>query len=411
MAEKTRELTLFSVHGTWGRAKARKWFGLMDNRHAVPWYDPHSPLFSKVTSELEAKGWQVVVTPHEWSGANSLSDRLTAGDDLAKKIKAGDDLAEKVKGVTGPVAIIAHSHGGNVALQAASHLPERQILLVTLATPFLQWSAVDTPIRHAFTALPTAGAYGAITGLLLLALASNLTGAVDLPSHWSIAIGFVALLQILCHWTLLMSSFPESENAECRIAKVRHPLLVLRTADDEAGHAIGFGLALALASSTFVFWYYVAFLLLALLAVYAGPPLAWVTGDAAWRQALDSLMEAGVVRAAFQVVAVLALLYPLARLTFGREFFLRGIRTQLIANTVPESDGDLTVRSVPRPAPSAAITTEPNPPGERPNLRELLRGALPKMRHGIHSSQESGTLIADWLLRQLDSRDSRAAPT
>jgi pimeloyl-ACP methyl ester carboxylesterase len=400
MAEKLRELTIFSVHGTWGRAKPRKWFGLMDNSGAVPWYDRRSPLFRRVTSDLEAEGWQVVVRPHEWSGANSLSDRL----------KAGDALAGEISKVAGPVAIVAHSHGGNVALQAASRHPERPILLATLATPFLQWVAVDAPVRHFITGLPTAGMYGLVTWLLLMVLASAFTGPGDLPGSWLTAFGVIALLQAFSHWGLLMSGFPEGKNAECRIAEVRHPLLVLRTADDEAGHAIGFGLALALASSTLVYWFYVAFLLLMLFAVFAGPPLAWVTGDAAWQESIDFITEAAVKPVAALFIGVPALLYPLARLTYGREFFLRGIGTQLIANTVPESDGNLTVRSVPRPAPSAAVAGEPKPPGGQPGLREALRRALPALRHGIHSSEQSGEMIAGWLLRKLGSRNDPAAP-
>ena len=71
---------------------------------------------------------------HEWDYANSHFSRQEAGFELAAKISALDAKKHFHRRI-----IIAHSHGGNVALYAARHLDNQGISteIICLGTPFL----------------------------------------------------------------------------------------------------------------------------------------------------------------------------------------------------------------------------------------------------------------------------------
>jgi hypothetical protein len=68
------------------------------------------------------------VTPFSWSGANSNDARDQAAKNLAKLI---DTYSSSVR-----IIVVAHSHGGNVALLASDKLKRNRIdVLYTLGTP------------------------------------------------------------------------------------------------------------------------------------------------------------------------------------------------------------------------------------------------------------------------------------
>jgi len=69
-----------------------------------------------------------------WTGRNSASARRRAAEELAGTI------APVLEAGTREVVLVGHSHGGNIALQAAMHLKREQRMLLKfccLATPFL----------------------------------------------------------------------------------------------------------------------------------------------------------------------------------------------------------------------------------------------------------------------------------
>ncbi|MEU4475580.1 alpha/beta hydrolase [Micromonospora sp. NPDC023888] len=113
--DRTSVITL--VHGTFARD--------------APWTRPNSAL----STSLERAGCHVTRFP--WSGRNSHRARSDAAEGLTEHLQR--QLTEH------PLArhwVIAHSHGGNVALHAADRLrTERgraaRVTTVTLATPFL----------------------------------------------------------------------------------------------------------------------------------------------------------------------------------------------------------------------------------------------------------------------------------
>ena len=141
-----RPISILIVHGTWGGRKQgwRPW------RYAKPWYDIDSEFISNLTSSLGAKGFNASFTEFQWSGANSILHRWRAASKLAEFLRS------RAQQNCLPHTILAHSHGGNVALKAIDLLkgecgmysPDTRKMstnVVTLATPFLQ--VFDNPVR------------------------------------------------------------------------------------------------------------------------------------------------------------------------------------------------------------------------------------------------------------------------
>lgn len=104
------------VHGTWAR-------------HA-PWTLPKSRLRASLSRVF---GANVLFERHPWSGANRFGARSRAAAALKERIRL-----LRTRHPTVPIAIVAHSHGGNIALSAVSQLLEGSVrAVVCLSTPFL----------------------------------------------------------------------------------------------------------------------------------------------------------------------------------------------------------------------------------------------------------------------------------
>jgi hypothetical protein len=105
------------VHGTWAPD--------------ATWIQPGSKLRIRLEQHL---GQKTVFSPYTWAGSNSYEARLRAGADLRQHLL---QLCE-----THPDAehyVVAHSHGGNVALYALrdAQLAQRISGVITMCTPFL----------------------------------------------------------------------------------------------------------------------------------------------------------------------------------------------------------------------------------------------------------------------------------
>lgn len=108
------------VHGTFAKG--------------APWTRDGSILRREIAAGLGEHGRRVVFDSFEWSGRNTHRARVKAGYRLATHItelKSRYPLAKHF--------IVAHSHGGNVALFAHKHLPEalHATGIATLGTPFV----------------------------------------------------------------------------------------------------------------------------------------------------------------------------------------------------------------------------------------------------------------------------------
>jgi len=104
-------------------------------RRAAPrWFEPGSAFRRRLDKHLEAVGAAARYDEFEWSGHNSVFERDTAAVALAEKLRKQAEHFQDHKRL-----VIAHSHGGNVAMRALYHLRDENqpILLVTMATPFI----------------------------------------------------------------------------------------------------------------------------------------------------------------------------------------------------------------------------------------------------------------------------------
>src|SRR5215467_7645890 len=144
MSEVPRRLLITLMHGTWGRG----FFPKRQRQNRRPfWFEEGSPFLARLSAELGDIPHKI--TPLPWSGANSISEREKTAHVLAKRLSA--ELAEHPQDTQ---LIIAHSHGGNIALNALYHLHQPDgsrlceadsatPLVVTLATPFIEVQHAD----------------------------------------------------------------------------------------------------------------------------------------------------------------------------------------------------------------------------------------------------------------------------
>lgn len=126
-------MIIYAVHGTWpygpptwcGRRRTRtEWSGV-----GAPWFEVGSAFAAAVTD-----GHGVTWVPFEWTGDNTFAARDTARADLCKRLQASLASSDE------PLAILAHSHGGTVAVAAVAQLSAehraRIVGIVTMGTPF-----------------------------------------------------------------------------------------------------------------------------------------------------------------------------------------------------------------------------------------------------------------------------------
>jgi len=116
------------VHGTWGSGFWRGMIPAMFRNNLREWRCTWP-----IRSLLQTAGLEVF--EFNWTGHNSHRSRLEAGRNLAMLVSSLRNQSSK------PIWVVAHSHGGNVALYALRDLGAADIQkLVFLATPFLHCS-------------------------------------------------------------------------------------------------------------------------------------------------------------------------------------------------------------------------------------------------------------------------------
>ena len=210
--------------------------------------------------KLEAAG----ATCHrfDWSGRNSHAARRAAALDLQLKIEELDS----------EIAIVGHSHGGNVALHAAWGLNgvtektgersrkrgAKPIKIVTLATPFL--FARGVPFTYATGLVLNIGSF--LLGIWALFWATSILDGRPYSPHvlavivniaLAIAMALLFVSRVYVHFAHRGSRWPLSESAQC--IQVPAPpsdqndedppsdqideVLVIRAAEDEAAGALG----------------------------------------------------------------------------------------------------------------------------------------------------------------------------
>ncbi len=129
MPKNSDTIAIVTVHGTGDTAKAAD---------GEKWFQRGSAFTERVKRDLAAEGVEAEIIPHLWSGANSAFERERGANKLAALIR-------RLRGRYAGIHIIGHSHGGNVANDAAVLLKwglrrhekhERFDSLITVGTPF-----------------------------------------------------------------------------------------------------------------------------------------------------------------------------------------------------------------------------------------------------------------------------------
>jgi hypothetical protein len=133
MGDTTKPIAVVTVHGTNDTATELQ---------GEKWFQQGSTFAQALTRRLAERGIAADIVPFLWSGANSASEREKGAEKLATTIKR---LAPRYSGVH----VVGHSHGGNVANDAALLLrwgrrrnrsKEAIASLTTIGTPFLNSS-------------------------------------------------------------------------------------------------------------------------------------------------------------------------------------------------------------------------------------------------------------------------------
>jgi pimeloyl-ACP methyl ester carboxylesterase len=134
MTQGHSKIAVVSVHGTGDTAAEPDGAAGGDK-----WFQTRSAFMGRLKERLAGSGVEADFFAHLWTGANSASEREHGARALAKTVKK---LAKKYDG---RVHVIGHSHGGNVANDAAVMLnwskvrPRQKVAsIVTVGTPFFR---------------------------------------------------------------------------------------------------------------------------------------------------------------------------------------------------------------------------------------------------------------------------------
>ncbi len=134
--KKSTAIAIVTVHGTGDKAPKE------DNNQPADdgdkWFQRGSVFATWLQTKLAARGIESEIVPHHWSAGNKASEREAGARKLAKTIR------RHAKSHAG-VHVVGHSHGGNVASDAATILGWDMTRkspgidsLTTVGTPFLQ---------------------------------------------------------------------------------------------------------------------------------------------------------------------------------------------------------------------------------------------------------------------------------
>jgi hypothetical protein len=212
------------VHGTWGR-------GVLRASGDAEWTCEQSALVQGLRGRF---GDALVVRRFRWSGGNSHTARQRAAVDLRRCLLKGLDGYPNEAHL-----IVAHSHGGNAALQALAHpqLQSRIAGVACLATPFITARDRDLgrdPLQLVATAI--------VVTMFVVMWGVDASPASAWPGV--IRFGLMVLLSAILMGIVVVAARAAHEQARRLIAAFsppalpEHRLLILRAPSDEASGAI-----------------------------------------------------------------------------------------------------------------------------------------------------------------------------
>lgn len=184
---------------------------------------------------LLARASGMTPVPFIWSGKNNQADREKAAKELYRLIKREIETGFEI-------AIVAHSHGGNVARSACAQLSpssKKRVCIFAVGTPFLKVRPVLFPRIPIWASLP----YSLCALLILIALVFEALAAFPRNAYQSpltgygvaalfIPSGIISLLHVRRYLKFLRRDRLDAKD-DFAIIQIRHP-------NDEAIAALGF---------------------------------------------------------------------------------------------------------------------------------------------------------------------------
>jgi hypothetical protein len=240
-AQDPEEWIITLVHGTWGRGKLT----LDRPRKSGPrWFEDKSDFRNRLEQNLkDAKVPNFQIESFLWSGANSILERNEAARGLAQRLADQREPKRPIKQI-----IVAHSHGGNIALRAVELFEGSRdnLFVATMATPFLEIFAPqiwDVSVERKFFAV----SLGVTIVLILLLLFPFEVAAMAITPAMLLAFSLV-LVGDEIERRRREQEAPDANVDQLADATSRQSLkqngvelLVLRGIDDEASLTIAAG--------------------------------------------------------------------------------------------------------------------------------------------------------------------------
>jgi len=215
------------VHGTFARD--------------AKWTQPDAPLSVHIRKAL---GEDVYINVFNWSGKNSVYARTNGARHLAWHLETLQSHHPKARHY-----VIAHSHGGNVALYAASIMQHCKIAgIVCLSTPFLQARARNVSMLNGQNLQVAIGLlFGTITFLITVAFGAGWLWKIGLTLASSVQGGIFATLigKIVHAFAPLAEPLAKKINASVPDGT---DILIVRAVGDEASFVLGAAQLLSWAS-------------------------------------------------------------------------------------------------------------------------------------------------------------------
>jgi hypothetical protein len=343
---------------------------------------------ARLSTELGDISHKFTILP--WSGANSVFERDKTAHDLAEHLSF-----EHAEHPQATQLIIAHSHGGNIALRALYHLQKRDAsqlsgadnanpLVVTLATPFIEVHQADFGRRPAN-----------IRRALVLAMFVILQLPAFYYYYYSEEDFLYSMISLIFTLVTLFGSLWVclrwgnrwiNESDAARQTKVQalndvthlgdqasaQRLLVIRAIDDEASLVLALGTILNYATTKSIA---IAYFILGLCLFIAISPSTFVGTTF-----FGTFPTTNWILVVFSFVAILLFaMFTGSRTVHGRELALSPMECQ--------------------------INTQSTPDGLGSKIVTLVRSTYAKsLRHGIYDHEDCAKTIADWVRSQLPSR-------
>ena len=180
MSNKAGKAAIVTVHGTGDTAEGPS---------GEKWFQQGSAFAQRLLGHLRQHNVDADIIPHLWSGANSAWDRERAANKLASRIRG---LYAKYDSIH----VVGHSHGGNVANDAAV---------------LLKWGLRRNAVKEKFDSLTTVGTpfFNIRTGPL-----QTLAGVLFMIIAWGSAILFPVLAAIFGYEVLSGQSLDGADISE-----------------------------------------------------------------------------------------------------------------------------------------------------------------------------------------------------